>query len=25
VLLTNIALDAAFPIPPAGGEGQATE
>jgi K+-transporting ATPase ATPase C chain len=25
VLLTNIALDEAFPIPPAGGEGQATE
>lgn len=25
VLLTNIALDAAFPIPPAGGEGQAAE
>lgn len=25
VLLTNIALDDAFPIPPAGGEGQATE
>lgn len=25
VLLTNIALDEAFPMPPAGGEGQATE
>ena len=25
VLVTNIALDEAFPIPPAGGEGQATE
>lgn len=25
VLLTNIALDEAFPLPPAGGEGQATE
>ena len=25
VLLTNIALDEGFPIPPAGGEGQATE
>lgn len=25
VLLTNITLDAAFPIPPAGGEGQATQ
>ncbi|OYU19802.1 MAG: potassium-transporting ATPase subunit C [Rhodobacteraceae bacterium PARR1] len=25
VLLTNIALDVAFPMPPAGGEGQATE
>ncbi len=25
VLLANIALDAAFPMPPAGGEGQATE
>jgi len=25
VLLTNIALDAAFPMPPAAGEGQATE
>lgn len=25
VLLTNIALDAAFGVPPAGGEGQATE